>query len=84
MPPNGVSFSSGDLFRTNNYYRETSCKMKHGKETWWWYEDVHESIQTKKLAKRTLDKDNNEENKAAYKTPKKKAKNNVAITKART
>ena len=44
--------------------------MKQGKETWWWNEDVQESIQTKKLAKRTLDKDNSEENKAAYKTAK--------------
>ena len=57
--------------------------MKQGKETWWWNEDVQESIQTKKLAKRTLDKDNSEENKAAYKTAKKEAKRNVAIAKAR-
>ena len=47
---------------------KTSENMKQGKETWWWNEDVHESIQTKKLAKITLDKDNNEDNKAAYKT----------------
>ena len=33
---------------------------------------------TKKLAKITLDKDNNEENKAAYKTAKKEAKKSVA------
>ena len=57
--------------------------MKQGKETWWWNEDVQESIQTKKLAKITLDKDNNEENKAAYKTAKKEAKKSVAIAKAR-
>ena len=49
---------------------ETSGNMKQGKETWWWNEDVQESIQTKKLPKRTLDKDNSEENKAAYKTAK--------------
>ena len=59
---------------------KTSGNMKQGKESWWWNEDVQESIQTKKLAKRTLDKDNDEENKAAHKT----AKNNVAIAKART
>ncbi len=46
---------------------ETSGNMNQGKETWWWNDGVQESIQTKKLAKRTLDKDNNEENKAAYK-----------------
>ena len=56
--------------------------MKQGKETWWWNEDVQESIQTKKLAKRTLDTDTSEENKAAYITAKKEAKGNVAIAKA--
>ena len=62
---------------------KTSGNMKQGKETWWWNEEVQESIQTKKLAKRTLDKDNSEGNKAAYKTAKKEAKRNVAIAKAR-
>ena len=56
--------------------------MKKGKKTWWWNEDVHESIQTKKLSKRTIDKDNSEENKAAYKTAKRNQKRNVAIAKA--
>ena len=36
-----------------------------------------------KLAQRTLDKDNNEENKAAYKTARKEAKKSLAIAKAR-
>ena len=62
---------------------KTSGNMKQGKETWWWNEDVQESIQTKKLAKITPDKDNNEDNKAAYKTAKKEAKKSVAIAKAR-
>ena len=62
---------------------KTSGNMKHGKETWWGNEDVEESIQTMKLAKITVDKDNNEENKAAYKTAKKEAKQSVAIAKAR-
>ena len=52
-------------------------------ETWWWNEDVQENIQTKKLAKRTIDKDSNEENKAAYKIATKEAKRNVAIAKSR-
>ena len=47
-----------------------------------WNKNVQEIIQTKKPAKRTLDKDNNEENKAAYKTAKKVAKKNVAIARA--
>ena len=58
---------------------KTSGNMKQGKETSWWNEDVQVSIQTKKLAKITLDKDNNEENKAVYKTAKKEAKKSVAI-----
>ena len=62
---------------------KTSGNIKQGKETWWWDEDVQESIQTKKLAKITIDKGNNEENKTAYKTAKKEAKKCVALTKAR-
>ena len=62
---------------------ETSGNMKQGNETWWWNEDVQESIQTTKLAKITLDKDNNEENKAAYKTAKKEAKKSEYIAKSR-
>ena len=62
---------------------KTSGNMKQGKETWWWNENVQESIQTKKLAKITLDKDTNEENKAAYKTANKEANKSVAIAKAR-
>ena len=61
---------------------KTSGNMKQGKDTWWWNENVQESIQTKKLTKRTIDKDNSE-NKAAYKRAKKEAKRNVAIAKAR-
>ena len=53
---------------------KTSGNMKQGNETWWWNEDVQGNIQTKKLAKITLDKDNNEVNKAACKTAKEDAK----------
>ena len=35
------------------------------------------------MANRTIDKDNNEENRAAYKTAKNDAKKNLAITKLR-
>ena len=55
--------------------------MNQGKKTLWWNGDVQESIQTKKLAKRTIDKDNSEDNKAT--TANKEAKWNVAIAKAR-
>ena len=39
---------------------------------------------TRRYVLLTFDKDNNEENKAAYEIPKKKAKKNLAIDKART
>ena len=62
---------------------KTAGNTKQGKETWWWNDDVQERMQTHKLAKITLDKDNNEDNKAAYKTAKEEAKKSVAIAKAR-
>ena len=72
---------------------EDQCKREIVRESIWkyearqgdlaWNEDVQESIQTHKLAKRTIDKDNNEDKKAAYETAKKDAKRNVAIAKAR-
>ena len=46
---------------------QTSGNMNQGKETWWWNDGVQESIQTKKEVKSTIDKENNEENKAAHK-----------------
>ena len=63
----------------NKLLDKTSGNMKPGKETWWRNEDVQVNIKTEKLAKRTLDKDDNEESNAAYKTAKKEAKKNVAI-----
>ena len=62
---------------------KTSGHMEQGKEPWRWNEYVQESIKTKKLAKRNLGKDNNEENKAAYKTAKTETKQKVAIAKAK-
>ena len=41
---------------------KTSGNMKQGKDTLWWNEEEQESIQTTKMAKRTLARDNNEEN----------------------
>ena len=52
-------------------------KARHG-ETWWWNEEVQEVIARKKASFRTLQKHKTEENKAAYKMNKKKAKKVVA------
>ena len=64
--------------------RKTSENLKQGKETWWGNDDFQESIQTKKLANITIDKDSNEENRSAYKAARNEAKKNVAIAKSRT
>ena len=63
---------------------KTSENLKQGKETWWWNDDFQESIQTKKLANITIDKDSNDENRSAYKAARNEAKKNVAIAKSRT
>ena len=69
-----VVFGHGDeiIWRDNLLYRvrfctrfDRPCQYEAGKGDWWWNEDVQESITTKKLAKRTLDTDNNEENNAS-------------------
>nr|XP_027227214.1 uncharacterized protein LOC113819172 [Penaeus vannamei] len=61
----------------------TSGKCKPGKETWWWNDEVQESLKRKKEAKKTLDMENNDENKEVYKLAKKEAKKSVARAKAR-
>ncbi|XP_027230979.2 uncharacterized protein [Penaeus vannamei] len=61
----------------------TSRKCKPGKETWWWNDEVQESLKRKKEAEKTLDMENDDENKEVYKLAKKEAKKSVARAKAR-
>ncbi|XP_069993536.1 uncharacterized protein [Penaeus vannamei] len=61
----------------------TSGKCKPGKKTWWWNDEVQESLKRKKEAKKILDMENNDENKEVYKLAKKEAKKSVAGAKAR-
>ena len=61
----------------------TFGKRKGDKETWWWNEEVQESIKEKKGAKKTLDKIRNENTKKIYKEKKIKAKKAVAMAKGR-
>ncbi|KAK3534427.1 hypothetical protein QTP86_015226, partial [Hemibagrus guttatus] len=42
-------------------------RRKEDKETWWWNEEVQDSIQRKKLAKKKWDMDRTEENRQEYK-----------------
>ncbi|KAK3522998.1 hypothetical protein QTP86_010502 [Hemibagrus guttatus] len=44
-----------------------SGRRKEDKETWWWNEEVQDSIQRKRLAKKKWDMDRNEENRQEYK-----------------
>ncbi|XP_069974795.1 uncharacterized protein [Penaeus vannamei] len=44
----------------------TSGKCKPGKKTWWWNDEVQESLKRKKEAKKILDMENNDENKEVY------------------
>ncbi|KAK3517406.1 hypothetical protein QTP70_009198 [Hemibagrus guttatus] len=45
----------------------SSGRRKEDKETWWWNEEVQNSIQRKRLAKKNWDMDRTEENRQEYK-----------------
>ena len=61
----------------------TFGKRKGDKETWWWNEEVHESIKEKKEAKKAWDKIRDKNTKKIYKEKKSKAKKTVAMAKER-
>ena len=61
----------------------TLWKRKGDRETWWWNEEVQESIKEKKEAKKAWDKIRNENTKKIYKEKKSKAKKAVAMAKGR-
>ena len=61
----------------------TFGKRKGDRETWWWNEEVQESIKKKKEAKKAWDKIRNENTKKVYKEKKSKAKKAVAMAKGR-
>ena len=58
-------------------------KRKEDRGTWWWNEEIQESIKEKKEAKEAWDKIRNENTKKIYKEKKSKAKKAVAIAKGR-
>ena len=62
---------------------KTFGKRKGDRETWWWNEEVQESIKEKKKAKKAWDKLRNENTKKIYKEKKSKAKKAVAMAKGR-
>ena len=61
----------------------TFGKRKGDRETWWWNEEVQNSIKEKKEAKKAWDKIRNENTKKVYKEKKIKAKKAVEMAKGR-
>ena len=59
----------------------TFGKRKGDRETWWWNEEVQESIKEKKKEKKAFNKIRNENTKKIYKEKKNKAKKAVAMAK---
>ncbi|KAK3518224.1 hypothetical protein QTP70_033929, partial [Hemibagrus guttatus] len=59
----------------------SSGKRKEDKETWWWNEEVQDSIQRKRLAKKNWDMDRTEENRQEYKELQRRVKREVSKSK---
>ncbi|KAK3513183.1 hypothetical protein QTP70_009768 [Hemibagrus guttatus] len=78
-----------DWETTAEVIRETGRKMlgvssgrrNEDKETWWWNEEVQDSIQRKRLAKKKWDMDRNEENRQEYKELQRRVKREVSKAK---
>ncbi|KAK3536514.1 hypothetical protein QTP86_013837 [Hemibagrus guttatus] len=59
----------------------SSGRRKEDKETWWWNEEVQDSIQRKRLAKKKWNMDRTEENRQEYKELQRRVKREVSKTK---
>ncbi|KAK3528813.1 hypothetical protein QTP70_011605 [Hemibagrus guttatus] len=59
----------------------SSGRRKEDKETWWWNEEVQDSIQRKRLAKKKWDMDRTEENRQEYKELQRRVKREVSMAK---
>ncbi|KAK3527314.1 hypothetical protein QTP86_020244, partial [Hemibagrus guttatus] len=59
----------------------SSGRRKEDKETWWLNEEVHDSIQRKRLAKKKWDMDRTEENRQEYKELQRRVKREVSKAK---
>ncbi|KAK3528508.1 hypothetical protein QTP70_000902 [Hemibagrus guttatus] len=59
----------------------SSGKRRVDKETWWWNEEVQDSIQRKRLAKKKWDMDRTEENRQEYKELQRRVKREVSKAK---
>ncbi|KAK3574787.1 hypothetical protein QTP86_018314 [Hemibagrus guttatus] len=74
-----------DMAVVNTYFQkreEHRVTYKSGdKETWWWNEEVQDSIQRKRLAKKKWDMDRTEENRQEYKELQRRVKREVSKAK---
>ncbi|KAK3525151.1 hypothetical protein QTP86_019536 [Hemibagrus guttatus] len=78
-----------DWVTTAEVIRETGRKVlgvssgrrKEDKETWWWNEEVQDSVQRKRLAKKKWDMDRTEENRQEYKELQRRVKREVSKAK---
>ncbi|KAK3574890.1 hypothetical protein QTP86_018354 [Hemibagrus guttatus] len=59
----------------------SSGRRKEDKETWWWNEEVQDSIQRKRLATKKWDMDRTEENRQEYKESQRRVKREVSKAK---
>ncbi|KAK3531798.1 hypothetical protein QTP70_029738, partial [Hemibagrus guttatus] len=59
----------------------SSGRRKEDKETWWWNEEVQDSFQRKRLAKKKWDMDRSEENRQEYKELQRRVKREVSKAK---
>ncbi|KAK3508959.1 hypothetical protein QTP70_015383, partial [Hemibagrus guttatus] len=59
----------------------SSGRRKEDKETWWWNEEVQDSIQRKRLAMKKWDMDRTEENRQEYKELQRRVKREVSKAK---
>ncbi|KAK3551979.1 hypothetical protein QTP70_031626, partial [Hemibagrus guttatus] len=60
-------YSRSDQGERRKVLGVSSGRRKEDKETWWWNEEVQDSIQRKSLAKKKWDMDRTEENRQEYK-----------------
>ncbi|KAK3515662.1 hypothetical protein QTP70_026420 [Hemibagrus guttatus] len=78
-----------DWETTAEVFRETGRKVlgvssgrrKEDKEAWWWNEEVQDSVQRKRLAKKKWDMDRTEENRQEYKELQRRVKREVSKAK---
>ncbi|KAK3516707.1 hypothetical protein QTP70_022500 [Hemibagrus guttatus] len=59
----------------------SSGRRKEDKETWWWNEEVQDSVQRKRIAKKKWDMDRTEENRQEYKKLQRRVKREVSKAK---